>query len=295
MLELMRVSAGYKRGAPVLREVSLRVVPGKVRALVGANGVGKTTLLRLALGMLAPWSGRVSLFGRNPLLSTSRFAGRVGMVLDGRRRLEPRWTGWENIEYHGARLGLSPRQYRDWGFHLLERFGLPEHHVVNRYSRGMRQRLRLVIAFLPRPELLLLDEPTLGLDVVGQRVLMQILEEERRAGRALLITSQSLNFLERIADTFTVLRAGRVLAEGSLEAIAETMGQNLRLRLVLAHPERLNGSLPQGWEKDEMGGLLGPMEAGSLASVLELVAARQAGLLDIERESPLERGVLEEQ
>ena len=228
-------------------------------------------------------------FGQDPLLSIAKFAHQTGILLDGRRRLEPRWTAEENIEYHALRLKLRPQEYRNRSRRLLDRFGLPARQPVNRFSRGMRQRLRLVIAFLPSPLLVLLDEPTLGLDVEGQKVLMQIIAETRSAEGAVLLTSQSLDFLERVASGFTILRRGETVAQGALDAVARAIGQTLQVALSVAYPERIENVLPDEWEMDAYGRLRGPLDPKAIAKIMMLLTEKEAGLLDLERLSPLEK------
>jgi len=291
VLELKQVTAGYGRNAPALKSVSLTLQPGNVHAIVGANGAGKTTLLRLVLGLLSPGSGQVRVFGQDPLLSIAQFVHKTGILLDGRRRLEPRWTAEENLEYHALRLKLRPVAYRDRSRGLLDRFGLPAREPVNRFSRGMRQRLRLVIALLPSPCLVLLDEPTLGLDVEGQKVLMRIIDETRSAGGSVLLTSQSLDFLERVADEFTILRKGEAVAQGPLDAVARAIGQTLQVALSVAYPERIVDALPNEWELDAHGRIRVPLDPRAIAKVMELLVENEAGLLDLERPSPLEKSI----
>jgi len=153
----------------------------------------------------------------------------------------------------------------------------------------MRQRLRLVIAFLPSPLLVLLDEPTLGLDVEGQKVLMQIIAETRSAEGAVLLTSQSLDFLERVASGFTILRRGETVAQGALDAVARAIGQTLQVALSVAYPERIENVLPDEWEMDAYGRLRGPLDPKAIAKIMMLLTEKEAGLLDLERLSPLEK------
>ena len=286
MLSFNRVSAGYLRDSLVLKGVTFELGPGQVGALLGRNGAGKTTFLRVALGLLPAREGEVRILGGDPLRSRAWLL-ETGYLLDGWRYLEPRWTAWENILYHGARLGVPPRRFRDQARSLLEQFGLDGGSVVNRLSRGMRQRLRLVIAFMLSPRLVFLDEPTLGLDPDGVRLLSQRIDHHRRQGGAVLLTSQSLGFVERLADRFLLLDGGELKVEGGLREIFAALGRAVTVTLHLRYPERYSGELPPGWRRRD-GVLTGPLRLAELISVLREVERSGAGLYDLTRVSPLE-------
>ncbi|MCG0238046.1 MAG: ABC transporter ATP-binding protein, partial [Firmicutes bacterium] len=164
--------------------VDLAVFPGEVVVLVGPDGAGKTTLARLAAGVLAPTAGRVVPDPR----------GRVG-YLAARFSLYPDLTVWENLAFFGRLYGMATRDVEAEGTRLLEWVGLLpfRDRLAGALSGGMRQKLALACALLHRPPVLVLDEPTTGVDPVARAEFWQLLREEARAGRAVLVTTSYLD------------------------------------------------------------------------------------------------------
>jgi ABC-2 type transport system ATP-binding protein len=196
-----------------LDHVDLVVEPGQVRGLLGPNGAGKTTLLRILLGLLRPDAGSVELFGRPMRVSGSALArsGAAGFVE------EPSF-----YPYLSARVNLEILAELDGGTgaridEVLGRVGLSAaaHDRVAGYSSGMRQRLGIAAALLRAPRLLLLDEPTAGLDPAGARDIETLLAELARDGVAVLLSSHQIAEVEEVCDGFTVIRRGKVVWDGS--------------------------------------------------------------------------------
>lgn len=205
-----------------VRGVSLQVAAGEVFALLGPNGAGKTTTIKMVLGLVRPDSGEIRIKGRDPL--RDRWALReVGAVLEGNRNLYWRLTPLENLEYFGVLRGLSWRKARQRGRALLERLGLEEkaYNLTQTLSRGMQQKLALASALIHRPALLLLDEPTLGLDVEAKAAVQHLIREISQEGRAVLLTTHQLDVVETVADRVAVLYRGMILTEGSPQELTQ--------------------------------------------------------------------------
>ncbi|MEA5153232.1 ATP-binding cassette domain-containing protein [Raineyella sp.] len=211
--ELVDVSYGYRR-SPVLTGLDLRVRPGRVYGLLGRNGAGKSTTMKLLVGLLTPSSGQVRLFG-SPFARTS--LARVGASIDG-PALYGHLSATQNLQVHAALLGVGPDRVRD----VLAAVGLADtgRRAAARFSTGMKVRLALAIALLGDPELLILDEPQNGLDPEGIRELRGLLRDLADAGRAVLVSSHVLGEVEQIADDIGVLAAGRLQYEGPLTRLA---------------------------------------------------------------------------
>jgi ABC-2 type transport system ATP-binding protein len=195
-----------------LDAVDLKVEAGEVRGLLGPNGAGKTTLLRILFGLLAPDAGWVELFGRRPESGRSWLDGVAGFVEEP--GFYPYLTGRANLELL-ARLdgGLpSPRIPE-----ALERVGLHRRagDRVNGYSTGMRQRLGIAAALIRAPRLLLLDEPTAGLDPAGVRDMAGLFKELSSDGVAILVSSHQIAEVEELCHSFTFLRRGEVAWDGT--------------------------------------------------------------------------------
>jgi ABC-2 type transport system ATP-binding protein len=200
--------------------VSLSVSAGETYSLVGANGAGKSTLLRMLVGITEPDAGRLVICGEDlssRAASTRRHLGYLPEELV----LYERLTGKEYLELvAGLKDADVTRIPEELGFFEL----LPaQHKLVGGYSLGMRKKLGLAAAMLGSPEVLVLDEPLNGLDVEMMRKLRHRIEDERNDGRALLVASHVMSFVERISDRVGIMRAGKLVAEGSppeLRAVA---------------------------------------------------------------------------
>ncbi len=193
--------------------VDLVVAPGEVRGLIGPNGAGKTTLLRLLLGLVAPDAGTMELFGRGPDASGSPVLDEVaGFVEDP--SFYPYLSGRANLELLAELDGDAARCRVQ---ESLARVGLAGRggDRVSGYSSGMRQRLGIAAALLRAPRLLLLDEPTSGLDPAGARDVASLIRSLAADGAAVLLSSHLLSDFEEVCDSFTVLRSGRVVWDGT--------------------------------------------------------------------------------
>jgi len=199
-------------------ELTMTVPAGEVRGLLGANGAGKTTLLRLLFGLIAPDAGTVELLGRPLGGPGSAALDRVGGFVED-PAFYPYLSGAANLTLLARLDGGDPSRPRVDG--ALERVGLGARadDRVSGYSTGMRQRLGLAAALLRDPRLLLLDEPTSGLDPAGARDVATLVRELAADGVAVLLSSHQIGELERVCDAYTFMRDGRVVWEGSADAL----------------------------------------------------------------------------
>lgn len=194
-----------------LDDVSFRLPPGHIMGIAGPNGSGKTTLIRLILGHIRPDGGAIRVFGEDPEVSGPAIRSRIGFVLD-------RPISYEHLSV--ARLGKVVADfYSGWDElefqRLLDEFELPRRRRASALSRGMRVKLGLALALAHNAELLVLDEPTTGLDPVFRRELLARLSAIIADGRtSVLFSTQILTDLERVADFAVFLRNGRVLFSG---------------------------------------------------------------------------------
>jgi ABC-2 type transport system ATP-binding protein len=243
----VRASGIVKRFGPTcaLDQVDLVVQEGEVRGLLGANGAGKTTLLRILFGLVASDAGTVELFGRGLLDGAPNALDRVaGFVEDP--SFYPYLSGRANLELLAELDGdADPMRVRE----VLNQVGLGSRGEdrVSGYSTGMRQRLGIAAALLRSPRLLLLDEPTAGLDPEGVRDVGALVQELRGEGVAILMSSHQIGEIEDICDGFTVLRSGQVVWAGSSSELrAEAPASTYRLETsdddhALALAKRMDG------------------------------------------------------
>jgi ABC-2 type transport system ATP-binding protein len=205
-------------GPPVLalNDLSLEVHPGEVFAMVGPNGSGKTTTLKLLMGLLWPTSGQAWLFGANPRHVKTK--QRIGFLPDG-----PYFYGhlnaYELLDFYAGLFGMSAADRQKRIPELVDLVGLKERgkQRIRTYSKGMQQRIGLAQAMLNDPELIFLDEPTSGLDPLGSRDIRDLILEMRNRGKTVFICSHFLSELETFCDRVAILHRGNLLRLGKVE------------------------------------------------------------------------------
>ena len=192
--------------------LDLSVATGEVHGFLGPNGAGKSTTIRVVLGLLRADSGEARLFGGDPWADAVELHRRLAYV-PGDVNLWPNLSGGEALDLLGAlRGGLDPGRRAE----LIERFELDPTKKGRAYSRGNRQKVALIAALAADAELLVLDEPTAGLDPLKEATFRKCIEEVRDAGRTVLLSSHILAEVEALCDRVTIIRAGRTVESGSL-------------------------------------------------------------------------------
>ena len=195
-----------------LDRLDLTVTTGEVHGFLGPNGSGKSTTIRVLLGLLSADAGTVSLLGGDPWREATQLHRRLAYV-PGDVSLWPTLSGGEVIDLMGRlRGGLDPRRRAD----LIDRFELDPTKKGRSYSKGNRQKVAIVAAFASDVELLILDEPSSGLDPLMEAVFQQVVAEEKDRGRTVLLSSHILSEVEALCDRVSIVRAGHVVDSGSL-------------------------------------------------------------------------------
>lgn len=221
-----RLSKGYGLRKRVLQDLDLAVPRGAVYALLGRNGSGKTTLFRTCLGFARPDRGRVEVFGKDPRREGPWVLARTGWVPD-QLHAEDSMRVRELLDFVSR---AYPRWDKPYCYQLLGRFELPLESRIRDLSRGMKTKVSLVLALAHRPDLVLLDDPTLGLDAVVIEELVEVLKEVHcEQGTTLVFATHDLNEIERLVTHVGLLRQGSLLLSNSLEELKERSG-NLSLR-----------------------------------------------------------------
>jgi ABC-2 type transport system ATP-binding protein len=198
--------------AKALDELDLSVAAGEVHGFLGPNGSGKTTTIRVLLGLLRPDAGRVRMLGGDPWRDAVALHRRLAYV-PGDVTLWPSITGGEVIDLLGRMRGGLDRRRRD---ELLERFDLDPRKKARTYSKGNRQKVALIAGLASDAELLLLDEPTSGLDPLMESVFQQCIHEVKQQGRTVLLSSHILAEIEALCDRVSIIRLGRTVESGTL-------------------------------------------------------------------------------
>jgi ABC-2 type transport system ATP-binding protein len=198
-----------------LDHLDLDVRRGEVLGYLGPNGAGKTTTIRLLLGLLTPTAGSCQVFGidatRNPVEAHRRLA-----FVPGEANLWPKLTGAETLHLLGRVQGRVDRAYRD---ELVERFDLDPSKKIRTYSKGNRQKVVLIAALMTCAELLVLDEPTAGLDPLMEQVFRGCIRQARERGQTVLLSSHIMSEVEALCDRVAILRRGRLVELGTLDQL----------------------------------------------------------------------------
>lgn len=227
VLEAEHLARTFDRGRfQAVADVSLRVGAGQVHALLGPNGAGKTTTVRMCATLLLPTSGSVRVDGVDAVAHPRRARRRLGLVLGGDLGFYPRASARQNLLFFADLQGVARGERASAVDGALERVGLSDaaDRRASALSRGMRQRLHLARALLGRPRLLLLDEPTNGLDPDISLQVRQTVAEVAASGVGVLLTSHTMPEIEELADTISVIGAGRIEVRGTVADVARHAG-----------------------------------------------------------------------
>jgi polyether ionophore transport system ATP-binding protein len=272
----LRKSFGQTRA---LDGLDLRVRPGEVHGFLGPNGAGKTTTIRILLGLLRAGGGVARLFGGDPWHDATALHRRLAYV-PGDVTLWPNLTGGEVIDLLGRLRGGIDTKRRDA---LVERFDLDPKKKARAYSKGNRQKVALIAALASDAELLLLDEPTAGLDPLMEAAFRACVEDESRAGRSVLLSSHILSEVEALCERVTIIRAGAAVESGTLTELRHLTRTSVTADLVTV-PDGLAG-MPGLHDLDIQGTRVRfQVDSTGLGTVLALLT--KAGVRGLESRPP---------
>ena len=200
--------------------VSLDVQPGEIHGFLGPNGAGKTTTLRMIAGLLKPTTGRVTVNGHDMAQAPEQAKGSLGFIPD-RPFIYEKLTAGEFLRFHGGLYGMDGNGLGDRVREMLELFELGrwEHELVESFSHGMKQRVVMCAAFLHRPRAVIVDEPMVGLDPRGARLIKDVFRRMSGRGVALLMSKHTLEVAQEMCDRISIILKGRIIASGSVPDI----------------------------------------------------------------------------
>jgi ABC-2 type transport system ATP-binding protein len=246
-MALLRVQGLFKAFGPIraVDSVSFEVRPGEIYGLLGPNGAGKTTTISMISGLLKPDAGEVIVAG-TPFWSDPQKAKRIMGVVPQELAVYDELTGRENLEFWGRMAGLSSSDAKSRATELLEALTLTDRakDAVKTYSGGMKRRINLGCALLHKPQLLLLDEPTVGIDPQARQNILEFIVKLRASGTAILYTTHYLEEAESLCQRIGIIDHGRLLAEGSLQELQDRLGGD---RLFVLEAD-LKDSSPDRWD-----------------------------------------------
>lgn len=284
-IEVSHLVKTYPGRPPVraVRDISFQVQREEIFGFLGPNGAGKTTTIRCMLDVLRPTSGTISIFGLDSRRDALAIHPRIG-YLPGDVRLPGELTAKQFLERYSHMAGLEPVLLPQ----LLERFDIPLNRKLKGFSKGMRQMVAIIQAFMCAPELAILDEPTSGLDPLGQRAFNEFLLDQAERGLTTFMSSHILSEVERTCHRVAVIRAGELVAIEEIERLRERAGQVVIVEFADDVTEDELRSIPgvQAVERQK-NGAYHLQVAGSIDPMIKALARHSIRRLAVE-EAPLE-------
>ena len=221
MLEIKNLTGGYVH-VPVLKNVSFTVESGKLVGLIGLNGAGKTTTINEIIGLLTPYSGEINIDGLTLRANPREYRQQIGYIPETPSLYEE-LTLREHIETVAMAYGIEQEQAFERVEPLLKMFRVDQKldWFPVHFSKGMKQKVMIICAFVVDPSLFIVDEPFLGLDPLAISDLIQLLDEEKKKGKSILMSTHVLDSAEKMCDSFVILHKGQVRAKGDLPQLRQ--------------------------------------------------------------------------
>jgi ABC-2 type transport system ATP-binding protein len=274
--------------------ISLEAYPGEILGILGSNGAGKTTTVKMICGLIRPDSGRILINGKDNFKQRSAAMEHISAVLEGNRNIYWRLTVRENLEFFAGLKGKDPRAIKKEIDYYIDFFGLgtKKNETASKLSRGMQQKLAIAVAMITGSELVLLDEPTLGLDVKTSYDIRELLKQiAAENGRTVLLTSHDMNVVQDVCERVIIINNGRIIAQDKVSNL-------MRLFDVKAFKFVAEGSLSENLKQalaqiphlslaeEEMNTVitLNLEETRNFYRVVELLGSENVSLLSINRQ-----------
>ena len=238
-IRVSQLVKSYKPDPPnAVDGISFEIESGTVFGLLGPNGAGKTTTIKMILGLVLPTSGSIQLAGFDVAKERNKALRHAGAILEGSRNVYWRLSARANLEYFGALRGMRGKPLASRITEVLDLVELSDRadEEVRYLSRGMQQKVALATAILHDPDVLLLDEPTLGLDVQASRMIEQVIHQfVEKQGKAVLLTTHQMDLAERLSDRIFVIHKGKKVEEGPTSDVIDRFGgQHETMEILLA-------------------------------------------------------------
>ncbi len=226
MLRVLDLRKAYSKGSErveAVKGVSFEAREGEVFAILGPNGAGKTTTIKSILGLVEPDSGEIYIDDMNVRSNRRKALRKMSAVLEGNRNIHWRLTVEENLVFFGGLRGLGGKTLKRRMEYVVEMMGLQDmlKQLAGKLSRGYQQRLAIAIAILPDTPLILLDEPTLGLDVESSIDIRKIIKKLSEIGKCVILSTHDMNLVEEVADRVMIINRGKIVALDSKENLIE--------------------------------------------------------------------------
>ncbi len=275
--ERLTKSYGPHRG---ITELDLDVLEGEIFGFLGPNGAGKTTTMRVLLDLIRPTSGRAEVFGIETMKDPVAIHRRLG-YLPGEFDLYDRLSGADTIAYFGNLRGGVDRGYVT---QLIERLDLDPSRRFREYSKGNKQKVGLVVALQHKPDMLILDEPTAGLDPLIQQTFFEIVREAKRDGRTVFLSSHIIDEVDRTCDRVAIIREGRLVQVDTIDAIRRLAFHHVELTFGAPVAAGIFTAIAGVSDVEVDGSIVRMRVAGPIGGVL--AAAAPHGIVDVVSREP---------
>lgn len=227
MLELKNVCKTFKK-VKAVENISFNVQEGEIVGLLGENGAGKTTTLRMISTMLKPSSGSIKVNDYDVSENPSKVRSQIGILFGGEVGIYDRLSARENIEYFGKLYGMDSEEINKRIEELESEFGMEGYmdRRTGKFSRGMKQKVSIARSIVHSPQVMLFDEPSTGLDVSAARIIHEFILRCRQNGKTILLSSHSMNEVEKLCDRIVIIHKGKLVEQGSVNEIKNKYGMN---------------------------------------------------------------------
>ncbi|MCY9384366.1 sodium ABC transporter ATP-binding protein NatA [Bacillus inaquosorum] len=213
-----------KKVVKAVRDVSLTIQKGEVVGILGENGAGKTTMLRMIAALLEPSQGTITVAGFDTVKQPAEVKKRIGVLFGGETGLYDRMTAKENLQYFGRLYGLNRHEIKARIEGLSKRFGMRDYmnRRVGGFSKGMRQKVAIARALIHDPDIILFDEPTTGLDITSSNIFREFIQQLKREQKTILFSSHIMEEVQALCDSVIMIHSGEVIYRGALESLYES-------------------------------------------------------------------------
>ena len=295
-IEIESLTKTYGKGPSGVRavdKVTLRVPAGQVFGLLGPNGAGKTTIIKMVGGLITPTAGSIRVGSYDVARQRAQAVRQIGAVLEGSRNVYWPLSAWENMMYFGQLKGLRAPEIKPRAQRLLTELGLWErrHETVGLFSRGMQQKVAVSAALITDPPIILLDEPTLGLDVDAARTIKDWLTHLARAeGKTIVLTTHQLEVVQELSHRIAVIKEGKIIADLPTDELLDRHAENrFEIRLTGTLDDSV-GTLPAEArvvrDGEQTTVLLPGTDERAVFDVLARLGAAGVGLVAVQRARP---------
>jgi ABC-2 type transport system ATP-binding protein len=296
-IQIDHLSKTYRQrnGEPIhaVKNVSLTVLSGQVYGFLGPNGAGKTTTIKMICGLVRPTSGNVQVNKLDVWRKRGAAMRHIGVVLEGTRNVHWPLSAWDNLIYFGHLKGLRGKTLATRAEHLLRKFDLWDRRgdLVRTFSRGMQQKVAVACALVADPPIVLLDEPTLGLDVQAARAVKRLVEQlVRESGKTVVLTTHQLDMAQELCDHVAIISKGRIIADQPVAELLDLFSREhyqIRVEGRLSTDDALRFDGMMAEEKEGNTVLSGPItDRSALYDILNRLRDLDLALLSVHRSEP---------